>query len=172
MLADFLILLLRFVRVARVWPEVCLISVCLGGLTMTSRQELAEQIRYVRKQKRLAKYYWKESVNSDSQVWADISMRAAKEYAYNARVFAPGSVEEIDDIFALLDTPAAACSDGYEAAEAIQFEALGELNALRKEVEAAIREHLQLGGLLTDDSQTVSRLIRGRASMALRAFPA
>lgn len=113
---------------------------------MTSRQELADQIRYCREQKRLAKYYWKESVNSDSQAWADISMRAAKDHACNVRVFAPGFVDEagvssdgeIENISALLDTSAIsdACAE-YNTIEDIQFEALGELPTLRAEAEAA-----------------------------------
>jgi hypothetical protein len=156
-------------------------TVYFGGFAMTSRQELADQIRYCREQKRLAKYYWEESVNSDSQVWADITMRAAKDHACNARVFAPGFVDEtevpsdgeIEDIFTLLDTSAIsdACAE-YNAIEDIQFEALGELSTLRAEAEAAIREHLQLGGLLTVPELTVARIVRSRASMAMRDFPA
>ena len=134
MLVNSINLLLWFVRVARVWPEVCLMTVYLGGLAMSAIYLIASL--------------------------ALISIDAP-------------TVAEIDDIFALLDTTAIsdACAE-YNAIEDIQFEALGELSTLRAEAEATIREHLQLGGLLTVPELTVARLVRSRASMSMRDFPA
>jgi hypothetical protein len=174
MLADFLILLLWFVRVARVWPEVCLMTVYFGGFAMTSRQETAADVRYARQQKRLAKYYWKLSVKTKSETYARICLSTANRHASMLKPFnPPPSAQEVENIFALLDTPAIsdACAE-YNAIEDIQFEALGELSTLRAEAEATIREHVQLGGLLTAPELTVARLVRGRASMAMRDFPA
>ena len=108
------------------------------------------------------------SVNSAEYQASVENALAEAEAAFDAPTSA-----EIDDIFALLDTTAVsdACAE-CNAIEDIQFEALGELSTLRAEAEATIREHLQLGGLLTMPELTVARLVRSRASMAMRDFPA